>query len=151
MLWSLRLFLLSILNNLWYAVHPICFVWRKNFIANNLICYLSRHYCSYLLVLDRTNWRTNILTALLIPYIFFSLPSLVFNFLRWLQLSLLLSLSLALLVSPLLMSLVMQRRSRWMGCFHWRGSASLLHQTLSWYDITSIIALLYQAFTFMWL
>jgi len=35
----------------------------------------------YLLVLDRTNWRTNILTALLIPYIFLSLPSLVFNFL----------------------------------------------------------------------
>ncbi|KAI6677823.1 hypothetical protein NL676_038619 [Syzygium grande] len=36
----------------------------------------------YLLVLDRTNWRTNILTALLIPYIFFSLPSLVFNVFR---------------------------------------------------------------------
>ncbi|GMP48275.1 hypothetical protein CsSME_00015685 [Camellia sinensis var. sinensis] len=35
----------------------------------------------YLLVLDRTNWRTNILTALLIPYIFFSLPSLVFSLL----------------------------------------------------------------------
>ncbi|XAR72853.1 hypothetical protein NMG60_11019631 [Bertholletia excelsa] len=36
----------------------------------------------YLLVLDRTNWRTNILTALLIPYIFLSLPSLVFDLLR---------------------------------------------------------------------
>ncbi|XP_027356390.1 cold-regulated 413 plasma membrane protein 2-like [Abrus precatorius] len=36
----------------------------------------------YLLVLDRTNWRTNILTALLIPYIFFSLPSLIFAVFR---------------------------------------------------------------------
>ncbi|KAJ8747585.1 hypothetical protein K2173_014541 [Erythroxylum novogranatense] len=33
----------------------------------------------YLLILDKTNWRTNILTGLLIPYIFFSLPSLAFN------------------------------------------------------------------------
>jgi hypothetical protein len=36
----------------------------------------------YLLVLDRTNWRTNMLTSLLIPYIFLSLPSLIFNILR---------------------------------------------------------------------
>ncbi|XP_062019507.1 cold-regulated 413 plasma membrane protein 1-like [Rosa rugosa] len=36
----------------------------------------------YLLVLDRTNWKTNILTGLLIPYIFFSLPSLIFSFFR---------------------------------------------------------------------
>ncbi|KAJ8764487.1 hypothetical protein K2173_006227 [Erythroxylum novogranatense] len=36
----------------------------------------------YLLILDRTNWRTNMLTSLLIPYIFFSLPSVVFHFLR---------------------------------------------------------------------
>ncbi|KAH7351514.1 hypothetical protein KP509_19G000800 [Ceratopteris richardii] len=36
----------------------------------------------YLLILDRTNWRTNILTALLVPYIFLNLPSIVFNFLR---------------------------------------------------------------------
>ncbi|XP_044488735.1 cold-regulated 413 plasma membrane protein 1-like [Mangifera indica] len=36
----------------------------------------------YLLVLDRTHWRTKILTALLIPYIFFSLPSLIFEILR---------------------------------------------------------------------
>ncbi|XP_042492979.1 cold-regulated 413 plasma membrane protein 2 isoform X2 [Macadamia integrifolia] len=35
----------------------------------------------YLLVLDRTNWRTNMLTSLLIPYIFFSLPSVLFNLL----------------------------------------------------------------------
>ncbi|KAG8474359.1 hypothetical protein CXB51_034025 [Gossypium anomalum] len=36
----------------------------------------------YLLILDRTNWKTNILTALLIPYIFLSLPSFLFNILR---------------------------------------------------------------------
>ncbi|KAJ4963381.1 hypothetical protein NE237_023320 [Protea cynaroides] len=36
----------------------------------------------YLLVLDRTNWRTNMLTSLLVPYIFFSLPSVLFNILR---------------------------------------------------------------------
>ncbi|GLT75238.1 hypothetical protein SLA2020_469770 [Shorea laevis] len=36
----------------------------------------------YLLILDRTNWRTNMLTSLLVPYIFFSLPSVLFNFFR---------------------------------------------------------------------
>jgi hypothetical protein len=33
----------------------------------------------YLLVLDRTNWKTNILTSLLIPYIYLSFPSLLFG------------------------------------------------------------------------
>ncbi|KAL0384139.1 UNVERIFIED_CONTAM: cold-regulated plasma membrane protein 2 [Sesamum radiatum] len=36
----------------------------------------------YLLILDRTNWKTNILTSLLIPYIFLSLPSWLFSLLR---------------------------------------------------------------------
>lgn len=36
----------------------------------------------YLLILDRTNWRTNMLTALLIPYIFLSFPSLLFGLFR---------------------------------------------------------------------
>ncbi|KAA8547285.1 hypothetical protein F0562_003851 [Nyssa sinensis] len=36
----------------------------------------------YLLILDRTNWRTNVLTSLLVPYIFFSLPSWLFNLFR---------------------------------------------------------------------
>ncbi|XP_010424898.1 PREDICTED: cold-regulated 413 plasma membrane protein 2 [Camelina sativa] len=35
----------------------------------------------YLLILDRTNWKTKMLTSLLIPYIFLSLPSVIFNFL----------------------------------------------------------------------
>lgn len=48
----------------------------------NLIT-LLHDYCSYLLILDRTNWRTNMLTSLLVPYIFFSLPSVIFDFFRW--------------------------------------------------------------------
>ncbi|KAJ8441946.1 hypothetical protein Cgig2_020091 [Carnegiea gigantea] len=36
----------------------------------------------YLLILDRTNWKTNILTGLLVPYLFFCLPGVLFNFLR---------------------------------------------------------------------
>ncbi|KAJ4827577.1 hypothetical protein Tsubulata_004801 [Turnera subulata] len=36
----------------------------------------------YLLILDRTNWRTNMLTALLIPYIFLSFPPVLFHFFR---------------------------------------------------------------------
>ncbi|XP_047941410.1 cold-regulated 413 plasma membrane protein 2-like [Salvia hispanica] len=35
----------------------------------------------YLLILDRTNWKTNILTSLLIPYIYLSLPSWLFGIL----------------------------------------------------------------------
>ncbi|CAE6155230.1 unnamed protein product [Arabidopsis arenosa] len=37
----------------------------------------------YLLILDRTNWRTKMLTTLLVPYIFFSLPSVIFQFFRF--------------------------------------------------------------------
>jgi len=36
----------------------------------------------YLLVLDRTNWRTNMLTSLLVPYIFLTFPSFLFHFFR---------------------------------------------------------------------
>ncbi|KAF7840902.1 cold-regulated 413 plasma membrane protein 2-like [Senna tora] len=39
----------------------------------------------YLLVLDRTNWKTNILTSLLIPYIYLSLPSILFSIFSILQ------------------------------------------------------------------
>ncbi|XP_042506765.1 cold-regulated 413 plasma membrane protein 2-like [Macadamia integrifolia] len=44
--------------------------------------WLASFAAIYLLVLDRTNWRTNMLTSLLVPYIFFSLPSVLFNFFR---------------------------------------------------------------------
>lgn len=36
----------------------------------------------YLLILDRTNWRTNMLTALLVPYIFLTLPDWLFGILH---------------------------------------------------------------------
>ncbi|XP_048556306.1 cold-regulated 413 plasma membrane protein 1-like [Triticum urartu] len=36
----------------------------------------------YLLVLDRTNWKTNMLTGLLVPYIFFTLPGVLFSLVR---------------------------------------------------------------------
>ncbi|XP_050231562.1 cold-regulated 413 plasma membrane protein 2-like [Mercurialis annua] len=44
--------------------------------------WLASFAAIYLLILDRTNWKTNILTGLLIPYIFFSLPSVVFSLFR---------------------------------------------------------------------
>ncbi|XP_065618902.1 cold-regulated 413 plasma membrane protein 2 [Quercus suber] len=44
--------------------------------------WLAAFAAIYLLILDRTNWKTNILTSLLIPYIFLSLPSLLFSILR---------------------------------------------------------------------
>ena len=39
--------------------------------------------CSYLLVLDRTNWRTNLLTAVLVPYLALQLPQPFFGYLRY--------------------------------------------------------------------
>lgn len=36
----------------------------------------------YLLILDRTHWKTNMLTALLVPYIFFTLPGVLFSLIR---------------------------------------------------------------------
>lgn len=36
----------------------------------------------YLFVIDRTEWRTNILTALLVPYIALNLPEIIFHFAR---------------------------------------------------------------------
>ncbi|OAY25467.1 cold-regulated 413 plasma membrane protein 2 [Manihot esculenta] len=44
--------------------------------------WLASFAAIYLLILDRTNWRTNILTGLLIPYIFLSLPSILFSLFR---------------------------------------------------------------------
>ncbi|KAJ7550970.1 hypothetical protein O6H91_07G127100 [Diphasiastrum complanatum] len=35
----------------------------------------------FLLIIDRTNWRTNFLTALLVPYVVLNLPPILFNFL----------------------------------------------------------------------
>ncbi|KAF5204904.1 Cold-regulated plasma membrane protein [Thalictrum thalictroides] len=44
--------------------------------------WLASFAAIYLLILDRTNWKTNMLTSLLVPYIFFSLPHVLFGFLR---------------------------------------------------------------------
>lgn len=44
--------------------------------------FLASAAAIYLLILDQTNWKTNMLTSLLIPYIFLSLPSVVFTLLR---------------------------------------------------------------------
>ncbi|KAF9618102.1 hypothetical protein IFM89_000061 [Coptis chinensis] len=44
--------------------------------------WLASFAAIYLLILDRTNWKTNMLTSLLVPYIFFSFPHMFFSFLR---------------------------------------------------------------------
>ncbi|KAG7027084.1 Cold-regulated plasma membrane protein 2 [Cucurbita argyrosperma subsp. argyrosperma] len=44
--------------------------------------WLASFAAIYLLILDRTNWRTNMLTSLLVPYIFFSLPEGIFDLVR---------------------------------------------------------------------
>ncbi|KAK1359111.1 Cold-regulated 413 plasma membrane protein 2 [Heracleum sosnowskyi] len=51
----------------------------------DLGCGRLRNQCgitSYLLILDGTNWRTNMLTGLLVSYIFFSFPWALFNLFR---------------------------------------------------------------------
>ncbi|KAK4788762.1 hypothetical protein SAY86_020081 [Trapa natans] len=64
----------------WVASFAAMSVSLLSFSLSSLI---SRDPCvHYLLILDRTHWKTNILTGLLIPYIFFSLPSLLFNIFR---------------------------------------------------------------------
>ncbi|XP_021300329.1 cold-regulated 413 plasma membrane protein 1 [Herrania umbratica] len=50
--------------------------------GTSILEWIASFAAIYLLILDRTNWKTNILTGLLIPYIFFSLPSLLFNLFR---------------------------------------------------------------------
>ncbi|KAI8030524.1 Cold-regulated 413 plasma membrane protein 2 [Camellia lanceoleosa] len=50
--------------------------------GTSLLKWVASFAAIYLLILDRTNWRTNMLTSLLVPYIFFSFPSALFSFLR---------------------------------------------------------------------
>ncbi|XP_020095282.1 cold-regulated 413 plasma membrane protein 2-like [Ananas comosus] len=50
--------------------------------ATTFLKFLASCAAIYLLILDRTNWRTKMQTSLLIPYIFLSLPSVLFYFLR---------------------------------------------------------------------
>nr|ABD15130.1 cold acclimation protein COR413-PM1 [Chimonanthus praecox] len=51
-------------------------------VGTSILKWVASFAAIYLLILDRTNWKTNMLTALLVPYIFLSLPSLLFNILR---------------------------------------------------------------------
>ncbi|KAL9229428.1 hypothetical protein vseg_004894 [Gypsophila vaccaria] len=50
--------------------------------AGHLFKWLAFIAAIYLLILDRTNWRTNMLTSLLVPYIFLSLPDWPFRVFR---------------------------------------------------------------------
>ena len=50
--------------------------------GTTLIKFLAFAAAVYLLILDRTNWKSKMLTSLLIPYIFLSLPSVLFSLLR---------------------------------------------------------------------
>ncbi|KAK8948407.1 Cold-regulated 413 plasma membrane protein 2 [Platanthera zijinensis] len=50
--------------------------------GTSFIKFLASFAAIYLLILDRTNWKTNMLTSLLVPYIFLSLPSVIFSLLR---------------------------------------------------------------------
>ncbi|CAI9110049.1 OLC1v1010011C1 [Oldenlandia corymbosa var. corymbosa] len=51
-------------------------------VGTSFLKWVASFAAIYLLILDRTNWRTNMLTSLLVPYIFLSLPAVLFNFLR---------------------------------------------------------------------
>ncbi|CAA0840900.1 Cold-regulated 413 plasma membrane protein 2 [Striga hermonthica] len=51
-------------------------------VGTSFLRWVASFAAIYLLILDRTNWRTNMLTSLLIPYIFFSFPHVLFHFLR---------------------------------------------------------------------
>ncbi|CAI9263373.1 unnamed protein product [Lactuca saligna] len=50
--------------------------------GTSLLSWVASFAAMYLLILDRTNWRSNMLTSLLVPYIYFSLPPSLFHFLR---------------------------------------------------------------------
>eukprot|EP01018_Ginkgo_biloba_P032163 Gb_21141 [translate_table: standard] len=51
-------------------------------LVTSLLQWLATIAAIYLLALDRTNWRSNMLTSLLVPYLFLNLPSLIFKFFR---------------------------------------------------------------------
>eukprot|EP00249_Psilotum_nudum_P036070 c6272_g1_i1 orf=139-741(+) len=63
------------------GVHTVALV-GASFQSAGFLRWLAVIAAIYLLVLQRTGWRTNILTALLVPYIFLNLPAIIFNFLR---------------------------------------------------------------------
>ncbi|KAL4581842.1 hypothetical protein LXL04_006374 [Taraxacum kok-saghyz] len=50
--------------------------------GTSLLSWVASFSAMYLLILDRTNWRSNMLTSLLVPYIYFSLPPSLFHFFK---------------------------------------------------------------------
>ncbi|KAL8199372.1 hypothetical protein R6Q57_012940 [Mikania cordata] len=50
--------------------------------GTSFLSWVASFSAIYRLILDRTNWRSNMLTSLLVPYIFFSLPPSLFDLLR---------------------------------------------------------------------
>uniref|UniRef100_A0ACD6A683 Uncharacterized protein n=1 Tax=Avena sativa TaxID=4498 RepID=A0ACD6A683_AVESA len=50
--------------------------------GTSLFKWLALIAALYLLLLDRTNWKTNMLTVLLVPYMFFILPDALFEVFR---------------------------------------------------------------------
>ncbi|CAJ2674236.1 unnamed protein product [Trifolium pratense] len=66
-------------NNL---AHHIIIIFGVSDFGISVLQIIASIAAIYLLILDRTNWKTNIFTSLLIPYIFFSAPSWIFAFFR---------------------------------------------------------------------
>lgn len=113
--------------------------WTKKF---SLIWLFSWSvYCSYLLILDRTNWKTNILTSLLIPYIFFSLPSVIFSAFRWLAYHTSLSWALylqyqsSLFLIMLVFCMFAQGRVWEMDSFYCCCATTFLSKAFPWYSM----------------
>jgi hypothetical protein len=64
------------------AVHTTLALESTHFGLTEIFRWIALITAVYLLVLDRTNWRTNLLTALLVPYVALNLPEFLFGYLR---------------------------------------------------------------------
>jgi len=62
-----------------FTVHAAA---ELGFTSGGLLQWLAVIAAIYLLVLDKTGWRTNLLTALLVPYLALQLPEPFFGYLR---------------------------------------------------------------------
>ncbi|XP_021847784.1 cold-regulated 413 plasma membrane protein 2-like [Spinacia oleracea] len=63
-------------------VHDTTTLGGQSGFGTHFLQWLASFSAIYLLILDRTHWRSNMLTSLLVPYIFLSLPSGPFHLLR---------------------------------------------------------------------
>ncbi|CAK9252574.1 unnamed protein product [Sphagnum jensenii] len=64
------------------AAHTTLALENTHFGLTGIFQWIALITAVYLLILDRTNWRTNLLTALLVPYVALNLPDFLFNVLR---------------------------------------------------------------------